>query len=183
MNSEQACAVDACGRKRHARGLCKMHYKRLAATGPLDPLPLPYSQGNVDGFWGRVNRDADCWEWKGSKTAAGYGNLRLPGGRNGYAHRVAYELTCGPIPEGKVLDHLCRNRGCVNPEHLEPVDQYENVMRGATPYGPHRPTCRAGHDITKPENVYTRPSGSSLCRVCARAQENKRREARRAKKK
>jgi len=134
-----------------------------------------FASGNVAAFWSNVRRSDGCWEWTAGKTAAGYGNLRLPGGRNGYAHRVAYELSLGEIPVGKVLDHLCRNRACVNPTHLEPVDQRENVMRGAVPYGTYRPECRHGHDITDPANVYRRPSGSHLCRICARDRDRTRR--------
>lgn len=152
----------------HARGLCSTHYNRKQREGGLAPLPASFSNGNVEAFWEKVKRTDSCWEWTASKTAAGYGNLRLPTGGNGYAHRVSFELSRGPIPEGKVIDHLCRNRSCVNPEHLEPVDQLTNVLRGAVPYGPLRPACRNGHDITNPQNVYQRPTGARLCRICSR---------------
>ena len=77
-------------------------------------------------FWARVVKGPDCWEWQGPRDTSGYG-------RHGHfrAHRVAYQLMVEPIPVGLVLDHLCRNPGCVNPDHLEPVTTRENtVVRG-----------------------------------------------------
>lgn len=79
-------------------------------------------------FWSKVVKTEDCWEWTGAKTGAGYGHVLL-NYKNVYAHRLSYELLVGPIPEGLVIDHVCRNRGCINPEHLEPVTPRENVMR------------------------------------------------------
>jgi hypothetical protein len=81
-------------------------------------------------FWSRVDKDGPngCWLWTGVHIGAGYGQASLNGVRQ-VAHRVAYELTVGPVPEGLQLDHLCRNRGCVNPDHLEPVTASENKRR------------------------------------------------------
>lgn len=124
-------------------------------------------------FWSRVARGEDCWTWTGSKTTGGYGNLRWRGGYE-YAHRLAYKLAVGPIPEGLHLDHLCRNRSCCNPEHLEPVTQAENTRRGLASYEIRR-TCKHGHDISDPGNVYTNPNGHRHCRVCAAAAEAARR--------
>lgn len=75
-------------------------------------------------------RPGVCWRWRGSIQANGYGRFRA-NGKTTYAHRAAYALFVGPIPDGLGLDHLCRNRWCVNPEHLEPVTQRENIRRGA----------------------------------------------------
>lgn len=72
-----------------------------------------------------------CWVWLRSINSKGYGSLRIDG-RNTTAHRIYYERTVGPVPDGLDLDHLCRNRACCNPEHLEPVSRAENVQRGAS---------------------------------------------------
>lgn len=133
----------------------------------------------MTGFWERVDTSAECWEWLGSRTSGGYGNLRVDG-RNDYAHRVSYRLTYGSIPDGLVIDHLCRNRACVRPDHLEAVSAGENVRRGAAPYGPIRHQCKHGHDITDATNVYTAPDGSRRCRVCASERDAERKRQRQA---
>ena len=86
------------------------------------------------------------------------------------AHRVAYELMRGPIPDGLTLDHLCRNVGCVNPDHLEPVTMKENILRGYSPaaQAARRDECAHGHAYT-PENTYRYANGSRRCRICQRA--------------
>ena len=76
---------------------------------------------------GYPDRPDECWLWPGSKKPDGYGQVRH-GGRMQYAHRVAYELHVGPIPDGQVLDHICHERDCFNPRHLQPVTQSENMQ-------------------------------------------------------
>lgn len=81
----------------------------------------------------KVDVTADgCWAWKGAKTPTGYGVVSIER-RARKAHRYSYLHLVGPVPDGLVLDHLCRNRACVNPAHMEPVTQRTNVLRGNSP--------------------------------------------------
>lgn len=106
-----------------------------------------------------------CWEWLASRSD-GYGRVTWQG-RQRPAHRVVYELLVGPIPAGLQIDHLCRNRGCVNPAHLEPVTQRENLMRGETIPARHaaQTHCGRGH-IFDEANTYVRKDGRRSCRAC-----------------
>lgn len=126
---------------------------------------------NVDRFWAKVDRRGanDCWPWKAS-TKKGHGMVWAM--RNGerfvfMAHRVAYELLVGPIPDGLVLDHLCRNRGCCNPRHLEPVTNEQNILRGewAPVLNAAKTHCVAGHEYS-PGNTYVTSRGHRQCRAC-----------------
>lgn len=110
-------------------------------------------------FWSRVDTSGDCWEWLGSKEAAGYGKWR--GWR---VHRYSYTEFVGPIPDGLVIDHLCRNKGCVNPDHLEPVTIRENTIRGVTA---NRETCRSGKHPW-PESARSYGDGWQRCIECRR---------------
>lgn len=114
-----------------------------------------------------IDETTGCWAWTRHLNRDGYGHIRI-GGTKYRAHRAAYMLLVGPIPDGLVLDHLCRNRGCVNPEHLEPVTDEVNRMRGNGNDAKARRTgrCVNGHEYT-PENTYVRPEGRQ-CRACAR---------------
>ncbi|UIR16696.1 HNH endonuclease [Streptomyces spinosirectus] len=106
-----------------------------------------------------------CLIWSGYLMPNGYGQFRWAG-RTQLAHRVAYEIQIGPIPDGFSLDHLCRNRACVNVEHLEGVTQRENLLRGETVTAAHAAAthCPQGHEYT-PENT-TVSGGIRYCRSC-----------------
>jgi len=106
-----------------------------------------------------------CWGWKGRYNRNGYGVFR----RNILAHRYAYILWRGEIPSGLTLDHLCRNRGCVNPDHLEVVTQVENVMRGISPaaFNAKKTHCKRDH-LFDEKNTYFFANGWRACRTCDR---------------
>jgi hypothetical protein len=121
-------------------------------------------------FLAKVEKTDSCWHWKAG-TTKGYGRFWVGDrktGRTAAAHRVSYQLFVGPIPDGMALDHLCRNRRCVNPQHLEPVTSTENVMRGmsAPAQNAGKTHCLRGHEFT-PENTYLQqPKGWRQCRTC-----------------
>ena len=126
-------------------------------------------------------RDSGCYEWVASKRRLGYGQVRH-NGTSRIAHVVAYLELVGPVPEGKVLDHICRNPPCVNPDHLEPVSIGENTRRGELGYGG-RNRCRNGiHDITDAANIYVRPDGQRECMGCVLIRREKAKAVRAARK-
>ena len=128
-----------------------------------------------DRFWAKVSVDdtTGCWLWQGARNKrSGYGSVADPvKGSSGYAHRFAYRELVGPIPEGLVIDHLCRVRHCVNPDHMEPVTSGENVLRGISPAAMQKRQthCIHGHEFT-PENTYEW-RGHRACRTCAAERE------------
>ena len=129
-------------------------------------------------FWAKVDRDGPilpgwtappgvdpkCWEWTGARDSNGYGHFRLPGSPRGVgvvsAHCFAWELAHGPMPGDSEPDHLCKNRGCVNPAHLELVPHRENALRGSGPTARNarKTHCKRGHEFT-PENTYVDSEG------------------------
>lgn len=110
-----------------------------------------------------------CWVWSGAPNTSGYGMLRIDRKTSQLAHRVGYELLVGPIPEGLQLDHLCRNRLCVNPAHLEPVDSRTNTLRGETLAARQaaQTHCVHGHPFSG-ENLTVTRFGKRRCNTCNR---------------
>lgn len=125
-----SCVVTDCDRSRFGHGYCQMHYARLRKHGDVAARLRVTPRPTEDRFWEKVDGSGDCWEWTGTRQTMGYGSFWVLGQGKRLAHRVAYELLVGPIAEGRELDHRCRNRICVNPDHLEPVSHRENVRRG-----------------------------------------------------
>jgi hypothetical protein len=120
-------------------------------------------------FWQRVDASGDCWVWLGGLNDGGYGRFYLD--RKCHpAHRFAWTVLVGPIADGLVIDHLCRNRVCVNPDHLEPVTHRENILRGVCPAAKFAAAtkCVNGHDFDA-KNTYRFPGrGNRDCRECRR---------------
>lgn len=120
----------------------------------------------INNLWSKIDRTDSCWNWKAC-TQKGYGLISVDG-KSKRAHRVVYELLVGKIPDGMCLDHLCRNRSCVNPSHLEVVSFIENVMRGESAHARNarKTHCKFGHEFSE-ENTYIHPiRGNRHCRIC-----------------
>lgn len=135
-------------------------------------------------LWPQVVRSGECWMWTGRLLNSGYGGLKY-GLEAGTAHRVAYLITKGEIPEGVDLDHTCHDpetcpggkscphRRCVNPNHLEPVSRHENIMRGRGPQASREwraaiTHCPQGHPYDEKNTYRHSSSGARCCRTCSR---------------
>ena len=129
-------------------------------------------------FWAKVTKREDGhWIWSGATSSEGrYGAATL-GGRVQPAHRVAWRLCIGEVPDGADLDHLCRVTLCVNPEHLEPVTHRENVMRGKALAAENavKTHCKRGHEFT-PETTRITNTGGRQCMACARSEDGRARQ-------
>lgn len=136
-------------------------------------------------FWAKVDQSGGpdaCWPWLAYVDHHGYGKFGTTSRKITGAHRIAYEFLVGPIPEGLVIDHLCRVRHCVNPSHMEPVTRGENVRRGVGGEV-HRntDTCRNGlHPWPESAGRYGGPHGQLMCLECKRTYSRERNRAIRA---
>jgi hypothetical protein len=145
---------------------------------------MPGRRGTLpERFWVKVDKSGECWLWLGTIGDDGYGRFARGSRADGMvvAHKMAWTLVRGPVPPGLQLDHLCRNRACVRPDHLEPVTQQENVRRGigVSAMNARKTGCPKGHpydDI----NTYVTPGGGRQCRTCNKAREAARYQARKA---
>lgn len=154
------CSVEGCQKlaDRH-RTICITHHNRLYRYGTYEAITKTDEQKLLS----RVRKTDGCWIWVGAVNSGnGYGRINRT-----YAHRYAYELLVGPIPEGLQLDHLCRVPLCVYPAHLEPVTPRENIRRGIK--GVLTTHCPQGHpyDEENTGKVKGRPAGR-WCKACNR---------------
>jgi hypothetical protein len=175
MQSTQCQATDCDRPARERRRECAMHSSRRLRRG----------SHSLPSLWERLNSFTNqcgptplhrpdlgaCWIFTGAKVGGGYGIIALGDGTMRVAHRVSYELYVGPIPEGLVLDHLCVVPACVNPGHLEPVTQRENLRRRDAYHGMATAldACKNGHPFDEKNTSYTGPNKEwRVCRTCKR---------------
>jgi hypothetical protein len=175
---ERICSAPDCDRLAEALGWCGMHRERIRRRGVLT---LAYRPTLEERFWAKVNKTGTCWFWIGASSQLGYGRLWV-NGKWPQAHRLAYEWFVGPIPPGLVLDHLCRQPACVNPAHLEPGTQRENLARGIgaqviRAMRQAQPHCKRGHEFNEVNTYEYR--GRRVCRICCNLRQRERYHAKR----
>lgn len=165
------CTVEGCGRPIEAKGYCHGHFEYRRRTG-LEPT-APFLDTPEKRFLAKITETpAGHWIWRGATASGGvYGAMQYAG-RVQPAHRVAWLIFRGPIPEGFEVDHLCRKTLCCNPEHLEPVTPQTNTLRSDSPTAMNaaKTHCKRGHEFT-PENQapYAKP-GQRICWTCNKEQ-------------
>lgn len=169
------CRREGCDKPPVKCGYCTpSHYATARRSGEY------VARTEVERFWQKVDVEpAQCWTYTGT-LITGYGQFCLSSSRAHMkrmpAHRYAWELLVGPIPEGLQLDHLCKNRACVNPDHLEVVDARTNILRSAaaSALNARKTHCKHGH-----RDWHVLPSGERGCRECWRISNRKQRAKRR----
>lgn len=156
-------------RKTH-QAIC-MKANKLGLIRRRNRDPIDRFLHNVNKKSGKLWNNTECWDWIGSLDKGGYGHFRLHG-KIIRAHRFSYEYYIGPIAENLQLDHLCRNRRCTNPKHLEPVSQKENILRGESlqAINARKSHCKNGHEFSL-NNIYLRRSGGRVCKECKKEYE------------
>lgn len=175
------CSVTECSNKSVSRSFCNMHYLRFKAHGhPLSKMSTGRknvkSIATVDRFLRHVSPEPNsgCWLWLGGLRGGGYGQFNPSKGVGKTAHRWMYEFEKGPVPKGLDLDHKCRVRSCVNPDHLEPVTRSVNCKRGLS--GHHRKNmthCKHGHLFTDESTYHIPGTNWRACAICRKIRSKK----------
>ena len=187
--ANRICTIEGCGRPHSARGWCVHHYGKWRRIGdPLHRTPtlLERFRAKVDLAGPTPSQKPSlgpCWTWLAYIDEDGYGKS-WDGNQVTFAHRVSYRMFTGPIPDGCEIDHLCRNRSCVNPMHLEAVSPRINNLRSesVSSKNARKEACAVGHPFDA-ENTYLRPDGTGRdCRKCREIVEARRRGKRKNKK-
>lgn len=167
------CSVPDCAKPASKRGWCAMHYGRWLRHGTLADPKRPDDRAR---FMSYVTQGTGCWLWTGRLGTGGYAYFAMKCAdgrwRPRRAHRVAYELFVGPIPDGLALDHMCEVRHCVNPDHLRPSTWRDNTLRNTSPVAANarRTECLRGHPLAGDNVQIIRANGSTKrrCKACAR---------------
>jgi hypothetical protein len=133
----------------------------------IDQLPTKMRSSIALELCPVADLDGFCWAWTGGRTTGGYGLVAIDSPKRHYVHRLSYTILVGPIPPGLQIDHLCRNRRCCNPRHLEPVTNHVNTLRGEKAQKTH---CVHGHPLSGDNLIWTnngpdRPR-TRKCRTC-----------------
>lgn len=160
--SNTGCSIPNCKRIHEARGVCKLHWHLLKRKNKLPP-----KKTIIEKFEERILKTDSCWNWIGTIKTQGYGTFCF-NYKKYYSHRFSYELYKNKIPEKFEIDHLCRNRKCVNPDHLEAVTSRINNLRSGSPsaINSKKTHCIRGHEFNK-ENTYFSKTGRH-CKACER---------------
>lgn len=137
---------------------------------------MPLYRPEEERFWEKVDKTEDCWLWTAGRFGRNreYGCFYLTGGKKAIpAHVWAYKCLVGMIPSGLVLDHLCKTKLCVRPDHLEPVTHRENILRGdgIAAKQARQTYCKRGHSL---DNAHILRNGGRDCRVCRKLRNDRR---------
>lgn len=147
--------------------------ERCVADDFMYDQELITSVNTIDDIFAKIKIIEKCWEWTGTLNPGGYGSIMYKSHSQGI-HRHVYAILNGPIPERMEIDHLCRNRKCCNPNHLELVTKSKNLQRGKhSNQHKNKTHCVNNHEFT-PENTYMRKHGGRSCRTCKKLRQRER---------